>query len=627
MQKGDPFVDPGLLSARDGEDGDLLSEVLIDNNVNPDVPGIYRVIYSVVDSDANYATVGRNVTVISAVGEEHGVVASLKVLTRVRGVSPETVYFSAMESSAPSETDLSGGNNALAIAWSKLTYHFSFDDPDSGYFSPTGRSRNHQLSGSPRAIHTFHCNGTIDPNWDAKKGVCVFDVAVRVKDSLGNFDDAETRIEIQTQDDYYSASDTICVSATENWEGCPSGAVHMQDTPDYGSWSGKRVLFQRDSRGAYSNIHIGHGAKNVTVDTYGNGSRPLIYAVEVGSNLVKNNAVAELYEPFTRDADGYVTAGWAYNITVTGLRVGKLSGGHALTLVTLTDLDADWSDEPNDSKYGKIYFSSQANNCTNEKDFPDLDCDRIHYPYGVFITDSVIKANLSSLPTINIGCFNGCAIVNSGMAGVEVKNAREHNSRVMGSWGLVVTDSWFRGNHIGGSGAKGKLTVRVPGSEGTAHLLSLEADPEDYQANGHVRGATFEDIYLPRYASIINNWFNDDDQDPNSVAGAFVGIDRYYKYSLVYGNDIFTDPVNLEKPSFNVIGLQGEHNFSMHNKVPPEFGPCATASDFVENYHDASLNYAIAESWDGYDEATGTQCRRWVLPVVVPGPPGHSASE
>lgn len=191
----------------------------------------------------------------------------------------------------------------------------------------------------------------------------------------------------------------------------------------------------------------------------------------------------------------------------------------------------------------------------------------------------------------------------------------------------MVTDSWFRGNHIGGSGAKGKLTVRVPGFESKAHLLNLEADPENYLERGHIRGKTSDQMYLPRYASIINNWFNDEDQDPRSVAGAFVGIDRYYKYSQVYGNLFFTDPFNLEKSSFNVIGLHGEHNFSMHNKVPPEFSPCATASDFVENYHDAALNYAIAENWDDYGDATGSQCRRWVLPVVVPGPPGHSASE
>lgn len=623
MEQRGAFIDPSVISVVDNRDGDLLNQLIVEGDVDTTVPGEYLRKYSVTDSDGNRSEVSRHITVSTPSRSLGKVNANLKVLTRVEGVSPETVYFSAMDSTSANESeDLAGGDDRLAIAWSKFSYHFNFDDADAGYFATTGRSRNHQISGSPRAIHTFYCKGPDDPNWHPAEKRCLFDVRVRVQDSVGDYDETHIAVHIQSQASYYSAANTLCVSAANNWQGCPAGATHINDTPERGSFSGKRVLYQRGSKAAYSDIRIGFDEKNVTIDTYGTGARPLVYSAQIGAGTIRNNEAANALDAFHRDANGYVTAGWAYNITITGLRLGTLDGGHAVTLMTATDLDMDWSKVANSEGYGRAYFANRADWCSDENNAPDIDCSLVPYPYGSFITDSVIKGHASGLPLINIGCFHGCAIINSGMAGVEVKTANEHNSRIMGSWGLVVKDSWFRGDHIGGDGAKAKLTIRVPGFGATADQLNPNIDPEDFENSGFRRGSTLDELYVPHYASVINNIFNDPQQDSSSVATAFIHIDRYHRYSLAYGNKVIEDPTTSAGGKFNVIGLNGIHVYSMHNDIPNVYQPCSASWDEIEGYQVRSTLFAVEEDWSKFEAPAGSQCARIEMTKTVPSNPG-----
>lgn len=442
-------------------------------------------------------------------------------------------------------------------------------------------------------------------------------MGVRVQDTFGDYDDDFIQVSIQSQEDYYSADDTICVSSSSEWFGCPDGATHLNDTPPPGEFSGKRVLYQRGSTQAYSDIKISHGAKNVTIDTYGEGSRPLVYRANIGYEFL-NDTRLQSFEMISKDANGYIVSGLAYDITITGLRLGTLDGGRAVTLMTAHDLDMDWSTTPNNSKYGRAYFASLSNSCIEEDDFT---CTNVHYPYGSFITDSVIKGYPESLPLINIGCFHGCSIINSGMAGVEVKISDEHNSRIMGSWGLVVADSWFRGDHLGGPGAKAKLTIRVPGFGDTADQLNTEIDPEDFDNGGHLRGSERSELFIPRYATVVNNWINDSDQSEDSVSGAFVGIDKYHKYSGIYGNKIISDPVTAASGKLAAIGLGGIHIYSIHNDIPTTYAPCTASLTDVEGYHDRATIYAIADSWEGFNLPEGSQCRRIEAAKVIPDAP------
>lgn len=543
--------------------------------------------------------------------------ADLKVLTRVHGVAPETVYFSAMDSRSLFAEDYLGGQDEEAIAVSKLTYHFNFDDEDSGEFRTTGNSRNEQIGHASRAIHTFDCIGDSDDNWDENIRACVYNVGVRVQDETGAYADAKVSVTIESQDEFYDAEDTYCVSATSNWEGCPDRAVHVNDSLLPGSYSGKRVLYQRGSTASYGNIAISHAERDVTIGTYGEGSRPLVRYAYIGHELVKDSTAAN-FDMLEKDEAGNVIKGWAYNITITGLRLGTLRGGQAVTLMTAHDLDMDWSTTPNSENFGQAYFANNSNWC---KKTSKLDCANVQYPYGSFITDSVIKGYPGSLPLINIGCFHSCMPINSGMAGNEVKTADEHNSRIMGSWGMVVSNNWFRGDHVGGPGAKHKLTMRVPGFADNATDLSLTIDPENFAVGGHIRGQEHTDEYAPAYAMVVDNIFNDDEQDPTSVSATFLVIDKYYRYSGVYGNKFIADQATASSGKFVVMGLNGRHIYSINNEVPLVYTACSNSTTYVEGYHDTATIMAIAPSWSGVEPPRGSQCAQVENSIALPASP------
>lgn len=60
VEKGVPYVDPGVTATADGAE----LPVVIEGSVNPDVPAVYYINYSAVNSDGYSATVQRKVRVI-----------------------------------------------------------------------------------------------------------------------------------------------------------------------------------------------------------------------------------------------------------------------------------------------------------------------------------------------------------------------------------------------------------------------------------------------------------------------------------------------------------------------------------------------------------------------------------
>jgi len=64
MYAGDAFVEPGF-SALDKEDGDLSAKVVVTNNVDTAAPGVYKVVYTLVDSFGNSVSTERKVTVLA----------------------------------------------------------------------------------------------------------------------------------------------------------------------------------------------------------------------------------------------------------------------------------------------------------------------------------------------------------------------------------------------------------------------------------------------------------------------------------------------------------------------------------------------------------------------------------
>ncbi|MFI2811338.1 DUF5011 domain-containing protein [Microbulbifer sp. YPW16] len=475
--------------------------------------------------------------------------AILRVLTRSSGVSPETIYFSAQDSTDTACQDLSGGTDPVACATGQwFAYHFNFDDPESGEFSTTMRSRNQQVGSSPRAIHTFVCTPSSSRYVD---GACEYNVGVRVQNPSGDYEDAFTTVRVLAQEAYYTPDSTICVSPAGDYNGCPAGAVQASDLPATGEYAGKRVLLHAGE--SFGRICTDYGEGNITIDRYGEGARPVVEDVRIGvagrcEDRSPTSAQAQGYPELVQDNQGNIVQGWSYNVTVTGIRAGNISGGMAATLVTVHNVDMDWSETG--QYWGTFSFTSQANYCGKNPDI--LDCSLLHWPYGIFLSDSVLKSHPDNLPNVNIGCMDSCQMVNGGLIGNDVTTAMEHNARFMGVWGLVVSNVWHRGNHIGGRGGKHRLALR--GSGGFENLNTTK-NPEDLSGTDYLRTGDISNHWAPRFNFVVDSFFNDTVLMPEHDSAAFVELSSGYLYSGMFNSRFFPDTVDNLAAQVRVGGV------------------------------------------------------------------------
>lgn len=547
LMQGEVFLDPGA-SASDAEDGDLSASIVTVGSVDAATPGTYTLTYSVSDSAGLRVESTRTVTVNALIAGPQDVHAVLQVLSRRNGVSPETVYFSAQASTCDDCVDNFGLDTALADAWSELSYHFVFDDDNSGSFERTTNTRNSQSSGAPRAFHTFECTGSADPNWNAQTLRCEFNVGVRVQAKDGDYNDAFVQINIQPlygEGGYYTLQDIWCVASDGDFSTCPHNAAtrHLTDSPVAGSFDQRLFLYSAGNGSAYGTICVGANERNVTVAAIG-PARPLIaglqHSTRPGSCLTNyTNAsiatVASNHAP-ARNSEGDLLDGYAFNATYTGLRLGAINNGPTYHLANFHDLDMDWS---TDASYnGEIVVLTTAWNCKNSG---ALDCSNI--PYAMFgsYTSIVSKSNAANLAPVNIACYDGCGATNFVFADIDVDRAYEHNARFMGLWGTIFSNNWFRGNNVGGNGGKERLSVRpgeaIGGIGGTAH--DLDKNPELLDGTNNYRGDVPADDYYNRYNIAVDNIFNQPSHDVNHDSAAMLHLGG--NYTGEYGNRYIAD--------------------------------------------------------------------------------------
>ena len=534
--------------------------------------------------------------------ESSDVQATLQALSRVEGVSPETIYFSAQSSTCADCTDSFGLDTQLADAWSALSYHFTFDDADSGSFAATGNSRNSQVSGSPRGFHTFECTGETDPNWNPGIERCVFNVGVRVQAPDGDFDDDFIEVSVQPLQGvgaYYQTEAVWCVSAEADYAACPhnDSARHLTNSPAAGGYANRLVLFARGSATDYAPVCVGADEQNVTVASYGSGALPVVeqirHSTRPGTCLTSYTdaslaAIASSHAP-ARDGAGNLSSGYGFNTRFTGLRVGSIVNGPSYHLTSFHDLDMDW--EASGAYNGEIVVHTAAWNCKNSA---ALLCSNVPYSAFSSYTSIVSKSNAANLAPVNIACFDGCGGTNFVFADIEVNRSYEHNARFMGLWGAIFSNNWLRGNHVGGNGGKERLTVRpievLGGMGGTLH--DLNKNPEVLDGVNNYRSEETTADYYNRHNVAVDNLFNQASHDANHVSAAMLHLGG--NYTGEFGNRFIADDSGGTNTQTQ---LTGRYKIIRETEWAEGYRNCSLRTGFYADdtlYNDASTNYVEA---------------------------------
>ena len=118
--------------------------------------------------------------------------------SRTSGVAPLAVMFDAMDATDPS----------YRREFHSLHYEWTFDDPSSGTWSYSGKSRNQAIG--PLAGHLFTRPGT-------------YRVTLTVTNPAGQAATAAVTINVQDPATAYAGTRTTCVSSRGNFSGCPAG--------------------------------------------------------------------------------------------------------------------------------------------------------------------------------------------------------------------------------------------------------------------------------------------------------------------------------------------------------------------------------------------------------------------
>lgn len=170
--------------------------------------------------------------------------------SRTSGVAPLSVHFTA------------GFSNSSSTVrdFHNLDYTWNFNDPGSGNWGTTGKSKN--TAKSPVTTHIFETPGTYTVNLVIRNGITVIDTE-------------SFNIEVLDPDTVYGGTNTTCINnaGDTDFTGAPNGArtVSTNDLSGITQYAtaGSRILFKRGSSWTTGGLSFPNNAGPVTLASYG----------------------------------------------------------------------------------------------------------------------------------------------------------------------------------------------------------------------------------------------------------------------------------------------------------------------------------------------------------------------
>ncbi len=367
--------------------------------------------------------------------------------SRTECFSPCPVVFSGVKTEGPEH-----------IKFKEYGYFFDFGDDSLAVHSVTGLPSNEQ-AGGPVASHTFIC----------EEGICKFNVLLKVffQDDTESADTLE--VTVYSPQAYFSASDTICVSTSGNFEGCPNGASESTTMPPLNGYNRKRVLLKRGDK--FPKSCIQYGQHNVLIEPFGDPSLPRPEFLEAVSIGVSSHCGKK--DPNSDAEIARYGNPWISNITVTGIRTPFINYGMSFAHLSAHDIDMDYY---NQDFGGQFTITSIGNWCEKTE---KISCSKVPYPLGAYLSNVKIIGSENSYPGLNINGLN-CPLTSwVGIQNVKAFNSWSHNFRMEGFRFMSISHSDFRGHHHN-KGNKVAITARTCGYSMDDPLeLEYRKDKED----------------------------------------------------------------------------------------------------------------------------------------------------
>lgn len=335
------------------------------------------------------------------------VITASLVATRLAGPAPLAVLFDATATTA----------TGVALPFHQLHYAFNFGDDAAAEWEVTGLPKNTQ-AGAPLAAHVFDRPGT-------------YTVRVRVSGVANEVEEVSVRVVVSDPATTYAGTNTVCVSTSSNFTGCPAGATQANALPS--SYAGKRVLLRSGEQ--FGSVSLSGTDDNVLVATYGTGAKPRVQRINLGGS----NSVA----------------GWPDEVSFVDLDVIN-NFGINITASRVLVYRCEFT-TPNTEK---VDFGSALGYYVNNGSLP---ASAYYWPRELFLVDSTVIGDTNNDATPNVDVMG--AFAKSALLGNTINRATEHSVRMWSINKSVIAHNAIGGEHYAANppGIRAALKVHSAG--------------------------------------------------------------------------------------------------------------------------------------------------------------------
>ena len=275
----------------------------------------------------------------------------------------------------------------------EVEYEFDFGDDRGLTWPHSGKPRNSQ-TGGPLAAHVFDNPGK-------------YIVRLRARAPNGAVSETSVAITVEDPAEAFPGENTICVSATSSFTGCPPGAQRQVELPR--TYAGKRVLLNRGEK--FGVVSINRNSDQVIVAAYGSGPKPIVHKVIINSGRMNDRFSDDLTIMGLNISDGieHTTSGSRY--LIYGNELTQPGGDNKIDIGGALDYFAE--------RNPRIPF---------------------YNPREIFIVDNLITGNATK-PHLNIAGSGAYFAI----MGNDVSRADEHTVRLFALHKGVIAHNSLRG--------------------------------------------------------------------------------------------------------------------------------------------------------------------------------------